>query len=97
MEFEVVIGLEIHVQLATRSKMFSGASTVFGASPNTQACLVDLGFPGTLPVANREAVAMAARFGLATGGEIARRSRARTTSIPTCPRATRYRSSSCPS
>ena len=71
---EVVIGLEIHVQLATRSKMFSGASTVFGASPNTQACLVDLGFPGTLPVANREAVAMAARFGLATGGEIARRS-----------------------
>ena len=74
MEFDVVIGLEIHVQLATRSKMFSGASTVFGASPNTQACLVDLGFPGTLPVANREAVAMAARFGLATGGEIARRS-----------------------
>ena len=74
MEFEVVIGLEIHVQLATRSKMFSGASTVFGASPNTQACLVDLGFPGTLPVANREAVAMAARFGLATGGEVARRS-----------------------
>ena len=74
MEFEIVIGLEIHVQLATRSKMFSGASTVFGASPNTQACLVDLGFPGTLPVANREAVAMAARFGLATGGEVARRS-----------------------
>ena len=74
MEFDVVIGLEIHVQLATRSKMFSGASTVFGASPNTQACLVDLGFPGTLPVANREAVAMAARFGLATGGEVARRS-----------------------
>ena len=74
MEFEVVIGLEIHVQLATRSKMFSGASTVFGASPNTQACLIDLGFPGTLPVANREAVAMAARFGLATGGEVARRS-----------------------
>ena len=71
---EVVIGLEIHVQLATRSKMFSGASTAFGASPNTQACLVDLGFPGTLPVANREAVAMAARFGLATGGEVARRS-----------------------
>ncbi|MYH33162.1 MAG: Asp-tRNA(Asn)/Glu-tRNA(Gln) amidotransferase subunit GatB [Gammaproteobacteria bacterium] len=74
MEFDVVIGLEIHVQLATRSKMFSGASTVFGASPNTQACLVDLGFPGTLPVANREAVAMAARFGLATGGQVARRS-----------------------
>jgi len=74
LEFEVVIGLEIHVQLATRSKMFSGASTVFGAGPNTQACLVDLGFPGTLPVANREAVAMAARFGLATGGRVAERS-----------------------
>ena len=71
MELQVVIGLEIHVQLATRSKMFSGASTVFGAAPNTQACLVDLGFPGTLPVANREAVAMAAKFGLATGGRVA--------------------------
>ncbi len=74
MNLEVVIGLEIHVQLATRSKMFSGASTVFGAAPNTQACLVDLGFPGTLPVANREAVAMAAKFGLATGGRVAARS-----------------------
>ena len=74
MELQVVIGLEIHVQLATRSKMFSGAPTAFGADPNTQACLVDLGFPGTLPVANREAVAMAARFGLATGGDVARRS-----------------------
>ena len=74
MELEVVIGLEIHVQLATRSKMFSGASTVFGAAPNTQACLVDLGFPGTLPVANREAIAMAAKFGLAAGGKVARHS-----------------------
>ncbi len=74
MDLQVVIGLEIHVQLATRSKMFSGASTVFGATPNTQACLVDLGFPGTLPVANREAVAMAAKFGLAAGGEVARHS-----------------------
>ena len=73
-QLEVVIGLEIHVQLATRSKMFSGAATAFGADPNTQACLVDLGFPGTLPVANREAVTMAARFGLATGGEVARQS-----------------------
>ena len=71
MKLQVVIGLEIHVQLATRSKMFSGAATVFGAAPNTQACLVDLGFPGTLPVANREAVAMAAKFGLATGGRVA--------------------------
>ena len=74
MQLEVVIGLEIHVQLATRSKMFSGAPTEFGAEPNTQACLVDLGFPGTLPVANREAVAMAARFGLAAGGAVARHS-----------------------
>ena len=74
MQLEVVIGLEIHVQLATRSKMFSGAPTKFGAEPNTQACLVDLGFPGTLPVANREAVAMAARFGLATGGAVAQQS-----------------------
>ena len=74
MDFQVVIGLEIHVQLATRSKMFSGASTEFGAAANTQACLVDLGFPGTLPVANREAIAMAAKFGLATGGEVARHS-----------------------
>jgi len=74
MNLEAVIGLEIHVQLATRSKMFSGAPTVFGAAPNTQACLVDLGFPGTLPVANREAVAMAARFGLATGGRVAEHS-----------------------
>ena len=74
MELQAVIGLEIHVQLATRSKMFSGASTVFGAAPNTQACLVDLGFPGTLPVANREAVAMAAKFGLAAGGRVAEHS-----------------------
>ena len=72
--FQVVIGLEIHVQLATRSKMFSGASAAFGARPNSQASLVDLGFPGTLPVANREAVAMAARFGLAAGGQVARHS-----------------------
>ena len=74
MDLEVVIGLEVHAQLATRSKMFSGAPTVFGAAPNTQACLVDLGFPGTLPVANREAVAMAAKFGLATGGRVAQHS-----------------------
>ncbi len=74
MDLQVVIGLEIHVQLATRSKMFSGASAAFGAAPNTQACLVDLGFPGTLPVVNREAVAMAAKFGLATGGRIAEHS-----------------------
>jgi len=72
--WEVVIGLEIHAQLATRSKIFSGSSTAFGAAPNTQANLVDLGYPGTLPVLNREAVRMAVKFGLATGATIAARS-----------------------
>ena len=74
MEWETVIGLEIHAQLATRSKIFSGSSTAFGAAPNTQANLVDLGYPGVLPVLNREAVLMAVKFGLATGSTIARRS-----------------------
>jgi aspartyl-tRNA(Asn)/glutamyl-tRNA(Gln) amidotransferase subunit B len=68
--WETVIGLEIHAQLATRSKIFSGASTAFGAEPNTQACTVDLGFPGVLPVLNREAVTMAVKFGVAIGAEI---------------------------
>ncbi|HEY5646767.1 MAG TPA: Asp-tRNA(Asn)/Glu-tRNA(Gln) amidotransferase subunit GatB [Pseudomonadales bacterium] len=70
MSWEAVIGLEIHVQLATRSKIFSGAPTVFGAQPNTQACPVDLGLPGVLPVLNEEVVRMAVRFGLAIGAEI---------------------------
>ncbi len=70
MKWQAVIGLEIHVQLATRSKIFSGASTAFGAEPNTQACAVDLGLPGVLPVLNEEAVRMAVRFGLAIGAEI---------------------------
>ncbi len=74
MQWETVIGLEIHAQLATRSKIFSGASTAFGAEPNTQACAVDLGLPGVLPVLNAEAVRMAVRFGLAIGAEINRRS-----------------------
>jgi aspartyl-tRNA(Asn)/glutamyl-tRNA(Gln) amidotransferase subunit B len=74
MEWETVIGLEIHAQLATKSKIFSGSSTAFGAAPNTQANLVDLGYPGVLPVLNQEAVRMAVRFGLATGSTIARRS-----------------------
>ncbi len=69
-EWESVIGLEIHAQLATRSKIFSGASTAFGAAPNTQACAVDLGLPGVLPVLNREAVTMAIRFGVAIDAEI---------------------------
>ncbi|MBS0396122.1 MAG: Asp-tRNA(Asn)/Glu-tRNA(Gln) amidotransferase GatCAB subunit B, partial [Proteobacteria bacterium] len=72
--WEVVIGLEIHAQLATRSKIFSGSATAFGAAPNTQASLVDLGYPGTLPVLNADAVRMAVKFGLATGATIAPRS-----------------------
>jgi aspartyl-tRNA(Asn)/glutamyl-tRNA(Gln) amidotransferase subunit B len=74
MTWETVIGLEIHAQLATRSKIFSGSSTAFGAEPNTQANLVDLGYPGVLPVLNREVVRMAVKFGLATGATISRRS-----------------------
>ena len=72
--WEVVIGLEIHTQLSTRSKIFSGASTAYGAEPNTQACLVDLGYPGVLPVLNEEVVRMACKFGLAVGATIAPRS-----------------------
>ncbi|HET9978401.1 MAG TPA: Asp-tRNA(Asn)/Glu-tRNA(Gln) amidotransferase subunit GatB [Burkholderiaceae bacterium] len=69
--YEVVIGLETHAQLSTASKIFSGASTAFGAAPNTQACAVDLALPGTLPVLNRGAVERALRFGLAVGAKIA--------------------------
>ncbi|MDH5571706.1 MAG: Asp-tRNA(Asn)/Glu-tRNA(Gln) amidotransferase subunit GatB [Gammaproteobacteria bacterium] len=71
MEWETVIGLEIHTQLATKSKIFSGASTAYGAAPNTQACAIDLGMPGVLPVLNRQAVMMAIKFGLAVGAEVA--------------------------
>ncbi len=74
MEWETVIGLEIHAQLATKSKIFSGASTAYGAAPNTQACAIDLGLPGVLPVLNQDAVRMAAMLGLAIGAEVARRS-----------------------
>src|SRR5574341_2165053 len=69
--YEVVIGLETHAQLSTRSKIFSGAATQFGAAPNTQACAVDLALPGTLPVMNRCAVERAIRFGLAVGATVA--------------------------
>jgi aspartyl-tRNA(Asn)/glutamyl-tRNA(Gln) amidotransferase subunit B len=69
--YEVVIGLETHAQLATASKIFSGAATAFGAAPNTQACPVDLALPGTLPVLNRGAVERAIRFGLAVGAHVA--------------------------
>ena len=71
MQWETVIGLEIHAQLATQSKIFSGSATTFGAEPNTQASLIDLGMPGTLPVLNAEAVRMACKFGLAIDAEIA--------------------------
>lgn len=71
MEWETVIGLEIHTQLATKSKIFSGASTAYGAVPNTQACAVDLGLPGVLPVLNAEVVNMAIKFGLAINAKIA--------------------------
>jgi aspartyl-tRNA(Asn)/glutamyl-tRNA(Gln) amidotransferase subunit B len=71
MEWETVIGLEIHTQLATKSKIFSGASTAYGAVPNTQACAVDLGLPGVLPVLNAQVVNMAIKFGLAINAEIA--------------------------
>jgi aspartyl-tRNA(Asn)/glutamyl-tRNA(Gln) amidotransferase subunit B len=72
--WEVVIGLEIHAQLATKSKIFSGSPTAYGAPPNTQADLVDLGFPGVLPVLNQRAVQMAVKFGLAIDATVARRS-----------------------
>jgi aspartyl-tRNA(Asn)/glutamyl-tRNA(Gln) amidotransferase subunit B len=71
MEWETVIGLEIHTQLATKSKIFSGAATAYGAEPNTQACAVDLGLPGVLPVLNQEAVNMAVKFGLSIEAQIA--------------------------
>ena len=74
MQWEVVIGLETHVQLSTDSKIFSGASTAFGAQPNTQACYIDLALPGALPVLNRGAVERAIRFGLAIGAEVAEKS-----------------------
>ncbi len=74
MEWEVVIGLETHTQLQTKTKIFSGASTEFGSEPNTQACVVSLALPGVLPVLNKEAVKCAIKFGLAVNAEIAPRS-----------------------
>ncbi len=74
MEWETVIGLEVHVQLATKTKIFSGASTAFGAEPNTQACAIDLAMPGTLPVVNEQAFRYAVMFGLAIDAEIGKRS-----------------------
>lgn len=74
MEWETVIGLEVHVQLSTRSKLFSGSATKFGAEANTQANIYDLALPGTLPVLNKEALKMAVKFGVAIGAEISKRS-----------------------
>ena len=73
MQWETVIGLEIHTQLATQSKIFSGSSTAYGAEPNSQASIIDLGYPGVLPVLNSEVVRMAVTFGLAIDAEISRR------------------------
>lgn len=74
MQWEIVIGLEVHAQLTTRSKIFSGAATAYGAMPNTQACALDLALPGTLPVLNKQAIAKAVTFGLAIDAEIGKRS-----------------------
>jgi aspartyl-tRNA(Asn)/glutamyl-tRNA(Gln) amidotransferase subunit B len=74
MQWETVIGLEVHAQLATQSKIFSAAATAYGAEPNTQACAIDLGMPGVLPVLNAEAVRMAVKFGMAIGAYITPRS-----------------------
>jgi aspartyl-tRNA(Asn)/glutamyl-tRNA(Gln) amidotransferase subunit B len=74
MEWETVIGLEIHAQLSTASKIFSGAATAYGAAPNTQACAVDIALPGVLPVMNKGAVERAIKFGLAIGANINRES-----------------------
>jgi aspartyl-tRNA(Asn)/glutamyl-tRNA(Gln) amidotransferase subunit B len=98
MNWEVVIGLEDARAAVDRSKIFSSASTAFGAEPNSQACVVDIALPGVLPVLNRGAVERAIRFGLAVGATIspqARSSRARTTSTRTSRRATRSVSTSC--
>ena len=72
--WETIIGLEIHVQLDTKSKLFSSASTQFGSDQNTQASIIDLGMPGVLPVLNRKAVDMAIKFGLAVNAKIAKKS-----------------------
>src|SRR5215468_12177160 len=69
-EWETVIGLEIHAQLSTKSKIFSGSATAYGAAPNAQANLVDLGYPGVLPVLNGTAVQYAVKFGLAIGASV---------------------------
>ena len=93
MQWETVIGLEVHVQLSTQSKIFSGSSTAFGAAPNTQADVVDLALPGTLPVANLQAFKSAIMFGLAIDAEIGKESvlSVKTTFTPTYLRAIKPR------
>ena len=95
-DWEVVIGMEVHAQVASNSKLFSGASTAFGADPNSHVSLVDAAMPGMLPVINRECVAQAIRTGLGLKAQINLKSifDRRTTSIPICLRAIRYRSTS---
>ncbi len=91
MQWEIVVGLETHTQLTTESKIFSGASTAFGAEPNAQACAVDLALPGVLPVMNKAAVQRAIQFGLAVGAKVAEHSvfARKIISILICPRATK--------
>jgi len=98
MQWEVVIGLETHTQLTTESKIFSGASTAFGAEPNTQACPVDLALPGVLPVLNKGAVERAIQFGLAIGAHIPRDRflRAKIIFILICRRAIRLANTKSP-
>ena len=91
-DWEVVIGMEVHAQVTSQSKLFSGASTAFGGEPNSQVSLVDAAMPGMLPVINEECVEQAVRTGLGLKAQInlkARCSTARTTSIPICRRAIR--------
>ena len=91
MKWEVVIGLETHVQLSTNTKIFSAASIESGAEPNAQACVVDLALPGVLPVLNYGAVERAMKFGLAIGATVAERS----ISIRTCPRVIKLVNLNC--
>ena len=97
--YEAVIGLEVHVQLATATKLFCSCPTSFGQAPNSNVCEVCGGMPGALPMLNRQAVHYACLVGLATNCSIHRNSifAAKTIFIPTCRQATRFRSSTCPS
>ena len=98
MEWEAVIGLEVHVSLSTNTKLFSGTASIFGAEPNTEANIFDLAMPGTLPVLNKEALRMAVKFGLAIDAEIGKRSvfDRKTISIRICPKAIRSPNSTSP-